>query len=330
MEGRRRSSRARCGAGRPGRSRTAAPPRRRTGCPRRAEDRLLDTGGQPVGQAVEHALGLVARERLEPDLRDVRVALVPRLRAARQLGPRRREQQQRTARLPRGDGQQFQQRVLGPVDVLDDDDRAGRPAVSSSRNAIQACVRRVFASHGCSSVSGGSPSSGRRSSRSPRRSAMDLGRVVRRRGRGTPGGCRRAADRCSSRPYDRHRPRQPAARRAATSSRSAATRLVLPTPASPTSVTKCGRDGASDPLVGDLQELELALAADERAAALRARRSRPVTGAGADEHVGAVAGAHLERPVERAARSGRRSGSRRRRPGVPAVPSIVHGGPGDR
>ena len=200
------------------------------------QNRILDARRQAAGESVEHPLGFVWRQRLEPDPRGVRVPLIPWLRPPDQLRPRGTEQQQqRSARLSCRDGQKLEQRILGPVEVLDNDaDRAVLRDLIEERDPglRQPRLRlpRLLLCLRCE------PQKRAEVNPSPRRPAMTSGGASASRSKHartiSPSG------RVFNRPYDRHRPSSQRPGAGAIRSWRAPTRLVFPMPASPTSVTK--------------------------------------------------------------------------------------------
>ena len=87
------------------------------------DDELTQICGQHTGEElVEHAHGVVRRERLQLD--DLAGgARTPTGSAFQQLGPRSRDQEQRSARVGDNRLEQVEQLVVGPVHVFDEHDR---------------------------------------------------------------------------------------------------------------------------------------------------------------------------------------------------------------
>jgi hypothetical protein len=83
------------------------------------DDDLADRGGQlRRNELVEHASGVRRGERLEPERLAVAIAAAPGGRVANQLGPRRTQQEQRTADVLQSRLEKVEERLLAPVQVL--------------------------------------------------------------------------------------------------------------------------------------------------------------------------------------------------------------------
>ena len=74
-------------------------------------------------QLVEHCCGLARRQGVQPDERGVPAATAPRTAAVEQLGTRGPDHEQRAANLAANPLEQVEQRVLSPVQVLDEQNR---------------------------------------------------------------------------------------------------------------------------------------------------------------------------------------------------------------
>ena len=74
-------------------------------------------------QELDEPGGIVVRERLEEDRREVALAAAPGRVPLRELGPRRAQEEQRPGGSVRKLLEQVEQGVVGPVDVLDHRDR---------------------------------------------------------------------------------------------------------------------------------------------------------------------------------------------------------------
>ena len=108
------------------RAASASSPRRRAGCPRssRAATRARDgESSRSASSASSELLALLRRERLELDRGRADAAAAPAGPHVEQLGPREADDQQRRVLDPLGEVlDQLEQRLLGPVDVLEDED----------------------------------------------------------------------------------------------------------------------------------------------------------------------------------------------------------------
>ena len=74
-------------------------------------------------ELVEHLGRLDRRQGIQPDERGVAAAATPRTAAVEQLGTRGADHEQRAANLAADPLEQVEQRILGPVQVLDEQDR---------------------------------------------------------------------------------------------------------------------------------------------------------------------------------------------------------------
>ena len=157
----------------------------------------LTRAGRPPASTSSIRSASSARQRLEPDPRDVACCLrsTAGARPSAPAAPSAATARSR-ARLTRGERSGAPGADPRPSARPRRRPRRGPSCGSSSRRAIQACVRRVLRLPRLQLRLGGeSPRSGRRSCAPPDvRPGRRAGR--RRRARGRPGRCRRAADRC--------------------------------------------------------------------------------------------------------------------------------------
>ena len=131
---------------------SASSPRRRAGCPRssRAAPRARSTGSVAARRGARRRAprSRSGAQRLELDRGRAHAAAAPAGADVEQLGPREADEQQRRLAHPGGEVlDQLEQRLLGPVDVLEDEHerllaaRAARPTRARPRRSPAGCAR---------------------------------------------------------------------------------------------------------------------------------------------------------------------------------------------